>query len=245
LAAGQACQGGKPVVAIYSTFLQRAYDQLIHDVAVQDLDVLFALDRAGLVGPDGPTHAGSFDHSFLGCIPNMLIMAPADENECRQMLTTGYNYKGPAAVRYPRGKGPGSVVAKDFAELEIGKSEIRHQGGRLAILAWGSMVTPALEAGKKLGATVINMRFVKPLDEDIILEMAKTHDVLVTIEENVITGGSGSAVNNFLQAQQILMPVLNLGLPDAFIEQGTREELLTECGLDSKGVLDAIEAFCA
>ncbi len=245
LAAGQACQGGKPVVAIYSTFLQRAYDQLIHDVAVQDLDVLFALDRAGLVGPDGPTHAGSFDHSFLGCIPNMLIMAPADENECRQMLTTGFNYKGPAAVRYPRGKGPGSVVSEDFSELEIGKSEIRHQGGRLAILAWGSMVTPALEVGKKLGATVINMRFVKPLDEDIILEMAKTHDVFVTIEENVISGGSGSAVNNFLQAQQILMPVLNLGLPDAFIEQGTREELLTECGLDSKGIFDAIEAFCA
>ncbi len=245
LAAGQACQGGKPVVAIYSTFLQRAYDQLIHDVAVQDLDVLFALDRAGLVGPDGPTHAGSFDHSFLGCIPNMLIMAPADENECRQMLTTGFNYKGPAAVRYPRGKGPGSVVSEDFSELEIGKSEIRHQGGRLAILAWGSMVTPALEVGKKLGATVINMRFVKPLDEDTILEMAKTHDVFVTIEENVISGGSGSAVNNFLQAQQILMPVLNLGLPDAFIEQGTREELLTECGLDSNCIFDAIEAFCA
>jgi len=245
LAAGQACQGGKPVVAIYSTFLQRAYDQLIHDVAVQDLDVLFALDRAGLVGPDGPTHAGSFDHSFLGCIPNMVIMAPADENECRHMLTTGYNYKGPAAVRYPRGKGPGSAVAEDFSELEIGKSEIRHQGGRLAILAWGSMVTPALEAGKKLGATVINMRFVKPLDEDIILEMAKTHDVFVTIEENVISGGSGSAVNNFLQAQQILMPVLNLGLPDAFVEQGTREELLAECGLDTQSILASIEKFCA
>lgn len=245
LAAGQACQGGKPVVAIYSTFLQRAYDQLIHDVAVQDLDVLFALDRAGLVGPDGPTHAGSFDHSFLGCIPNMLIMAPADENECRQMLTTGFNYKGPAAVRYPRGKGPGAVVSEDFSELEIGKSEIRHQGGRIAILAWGSMVTPALEAGKKLGATVINMRFVKPLDEDMVLEMAKTHDVFVTLEENVISGGSGSAVNNFLQAQQILMPVLNLGLPDAFIEQGTREELLTECGLDTQGILSSIEIFCA
>ena len=245
LAAGQACQGGKPVVAIYSTFLQRAYDQLIHDVAVQDLDVLFALDRAGLVGPDGPTHAGSFDHSFLGCIPNMLIMAPADENECRQMLTTGYNHKGPAAVRYPRGKGPGTKVSEDLSELEIGKSEIRHQGGRIAILAWGSMVTPALEAGKKLGATVINMRFVKPLDEEIILEMAKSHDVLVTIEENVISGGSGSAVNNFLQAQQILMPVLNLGLPDAFVEQGTREELLAICGLDTQGISESIESFCA
>jgi len=198
-----------------------------------------------LVVPDFPTHAGSFYHSFLGCIPNMVIMAPADENECRQMLTTGFNYKGPAAVRYPRGKGPGSAVAEDFSELDIGKSEIRHQGGRLAILAWGSMVTPALEAGKKLGATVINMRFVKPLDEGIILEMAKTHDVFVTIEENVISGGSGSAVNNFLQAQRILMPVLNLGLPDTFIEQGTREELLAECGLDTQSILASIENFCA
>ena len=245
LAAGQACQGAKPVVAIYSTFLQRAYDQLIHDVAIQDLDVLFALDRAGLVGPDGPTHAGNFDVSFLRCIPNMLIMSPADENECRQMLTTGYNYKGPASVRYPRGKGPGSVVSDDLSELEIGKSEIRHQGGRLAILAWGSMVAPALEAGKQLGATVINMRFVKPLDEDMVLEMAKSHDVLITIEESVIAGGSGSSVNDFLQAQQILMPVLNLGLPDAFVEQGTREELLAACGLDTQGILKSIETFAA
>ena len=245
LAAGQACQGAKPVVAIYSTFLQRAYDQLIHDVAIQNLDVLFALDRAGLVGPDGPTHAGSYDYSFLSCIPNMLIMAPADENECRQMLTTGYQHKGPAAVRYPRGKGPGSVVSDDLSELEIGKAEIRHQGGRIAILAWGSMVTPALEAGKQLGATVVNMRFIKPIDEAMILDMAKTHDVLVTIEENVIAGGAGSAVNTYLQAQQILMPVLNIGLPDAFVEQGTREELLTECGLDTQGILQNIEQFCA
>ena len=245
LAAGQACQGAKPVVAIYSTFLQRAYDQLIHDVAIQDLDVLFALDRAGLVGPDGPTHAGSFDYSFLGCIPNMLIMAPADENECRQMLTTGYNYQGPAAVRYPRGKGAGIRVNEDFTELDIGKSEIRHQGDRIAILAWGSMVTPALEVGKQLNATVINMRFIKPLDEAMILEMATTHDVLITIEENVISGGAGSTVNNFLQKQRILMPVLNLGLPDRFIEQGTREELLTICGLDTQGITQAIEEFCA
>ncbi len=245
LAAGQACQGGKPVVAIYSTFLQRAYDQLVHDVAIQNLDVLFALDRAGLVGPDGPTHAGCYDYSFLRCIPNMLIMAPADENECRQMLTTGYHYKGPAAVRYPRGKGPGTVVSKALIELEIAKAEIRHQGGRIAILAWGSMVTPALEAGKKLGATVINMRFIKPIDEQVILEMAKTHDVLVTIEENVIAGGAGSAVNDFLQAQQILMPVLNIGLPDAFVEQGSREELLAECGLDTQGILTQIETFAA
>ena len=245
LAAGQACQGAKPVVAIYSTFLQRAYDQLIHDVAIQDLDVLFALDRAGLVGPDGPTHAGSFDYSYLGCIPNMLIMAPADENECRQMLTTGYNYKGPASVRYPRGKGPGTVVSDSLSELEIAKAEIRHQGGRIAILAWGSMVAPAIEAGKKLGASVVNMRFIKPLDEDIILTMAKSHDVIITIEENVISGGAGSAVASFLQTQKILMPVLNIGLPDAFIEQGTREELLAQCGLDSSGLLDQIEKFCA
>ncbi len=245
LAAGQACQGGKPVVAIYSTFLQRAYDQLLHDVAIQNLDVLFALDRAGLVGPDGPTHAGNYDYSYLSCIPNMLIMAPADENECRQMLTTGFNYQGPAAVRYPRGKGPGSVINETLDSLEIGQSEIRHQGGRIAILAWGSMVSPAVEAGKHLGATVINMRFIKPLDEEIILEMAKTHDVLVTVEENALAGGAGSAVNCFLQAQQILMPVLNIALPDAFIEQGTREELLADCGLDAKGLLKSIEQFCA
>ncbi|MCF6251749.1 MAG: 1-deoxy-D-xylulose-5-phosphate synthase, partial [Methylococcaceae bacterium] len=245
LAAGQACQGAKPVVAIYSTFLQRAYDQLIHDVAIQNLDVLFALDRSGLVGPDGPTHAGSFDYSYLRCIPNMLIMAPADENECRQMLTTGYNYPGPASVRYPRGKGPGTVVAEDLTALEIGKAKMCHQGGRIAILAWGSMVTPALEAGKQLGATVINMRFVKPMDEAMILEMAKSHDVLITVEENVISGGAGSAVNVFLQAQQILMPVLNLGLPDEFIEQGTREQLLSQCGLDTPGVIASIEAFAA
>ncbi|MDF1582238.1 MAG: 1-deoxy-D-xylulose-5-phosphate synthase [Methyloprofundus sp.] len=245
LAAGQACQGAKPVVAIYSTFLQRAYDQLIHDVAIQNLDVLFAIDRAGLVGPDGPTHAGSFDYSFLRCIPNMLIMAPADENECRQMLSTGYHYEGPASVRYPRGKGPGTVVNTTLDRLDIGKAEIRHQGGRIAILAWGSMVTPGLEAGKQLGASVVNMRFIKPIDADMILAMAKTHDVLVTIEENALAGGAGSAVNEFLQAQRILMPILNIALPDAYIEQGTREELLTDCGLDTQGIVASIETFCA
>ena len=245
LAAGQACQGAKPVVAIYSTFLQRAYDQLIHDVAIQNLDVLFALDRAGLVGPDGPTHAGSFDYSYLGCIPNMLIMAPADENECRQMLYTGYLHEGPASVRYPRGKGPGVAVIKAMTALPLGKAEIRHHGSRIAILAWGSMVTPALAAGKQLGATVVNMRFVKPLDEELLLELAKSHDLFITVEENVLSGGAGSAVNNFLQAQRILMPVLNVGLPDRFIEQGTREELLAICGLDSQGIIDQIEAFCA
>ncbi len=244
LAAGQACQGAKPVVAIYSTFLQRAYDQLIHDVALQNLDVLFALDRAGLVGPDGPTHAGSFDYSYLACIPNMLVMAPADENECRQMLYTGYLYEGPASVRYPRGKGPGVSVEKTLTALPLGKAEIRHQGKGVAILAWGSMVTPALVVGKQIGATVVNMRFVKPLDEQLLLDLAKSHDVLVTIEENVLSGGAGSAVNNYLQAQRILMPVLNIGLPDRFVEQGTREELLAICGLDAKGIAEKIESFC-
>ena len=245
LAAGQACQGAKPVVAIYSTFLQRAYDQLIHDVAIQNLPVLFAIDRAGLVGPDGPTHAGMFDYSYLRCVPNMLVMAPADENECRQMLYTGFQHDGPASVRYPRGKGPGVVVNEEMKALPLGKAEIKHQGERIAILAWGTMVPPALEAGKKLGATVVNMRFVKPIDEALILELAKSHDVIVTIEENVLAGGAGSAVNEFLQAQQILMPVLNLGLPDLFVEQGTREQLLTQCGLDNKSILKLIKKFCA
>lgn len=245
LAAGQACQGAKPVVAIYSTFLQRAYDQMIHDVALQNLDVLFALDRAGLVGPDGPTHAGSFDYSYMRCIPNMLVMAPADENECRQMLYTGFLHKGPASVRYPRGKGPGVTVNKTMTALPIGKAEVRHQGSRIAILAWGSMVTPAMETGKQLGATVINMRFVKPIDTELVLELAKTHEVLITVEENVLAGGAGSAVNDFLQAQQILMPVLNIGLPDSFVEQGTREELLALCGLDVQGILAQVEKFCA
>ncbi|NOT84208.1 MAG: 1-deoxy-D-xylulose-5-phosphate synthase [Methylococcaceae bacterium] len=245
LAAGQACQGAKPVVAIYSTFLQRAYDQLIHDVALQNLDVLFALDRAGLVGPDGPTHAGSFDYSYMSCLPNMLVMAPADENECRQMLYTGFLHEGPASVRYPRGKGPGVAVQKTMTALPIGKAEIRHKGSRIAILAWGSMVTPALEAGKSLNATVVNMRFVKPIDKVLILELAKSHEIFVTVEENAIPGGAGSAVNNFLQVQRILMPVLNIGLPDSFVEQGTREELLAFCGLDAVSILKRIETFCA
>jgi len=245
LAAGQACQGAKPVVAIYSTFLQRAYDQMIHDVALQNLDVLFALDRAGLVGPDGPTHAGSFDYSYMRCIPNMLVMAPADENECRQMLYTGFLHNGPASVRYPRGKGPGVAVETAMTELPIGKAEVKHQGSRIAILAWGSMVTPALNAGKQLNATVVNMRFVKPIDQALILELAKSHDVFVTVEENALAGGAGSAVNDFLQAQRILMPVLNIALPDCFVEQGTREELLAFCGLDAASILAKIEAFCA
>jgi 1-deoxy-D-xylulose-5-phosphate synthase len=233
------------VVAIYSTFLQRAYDQLIHDVELQNLDILFALDRAGLVGPDGPTHAGSFDYTYMRCVPNMLIMAPADENECRQMLTTGFRHQGPASVRYPRGKGPGVTVENSLTELPIGKAELRYQGSRIAILAWGSMVTPAVAAGKHLGATVVNMRFVKPIDEALILELAKSHEIFITVEENVISGGAGSAVNGFLQAQQILMPVLNIGLPDSFVDQGTREELLAICGLDTPGIIAQIETFCA
>ncbi len=243
LAAGQACEGAKPVVAIYSTFLQRGYDQLIHDVALQNLDVLFAIDRAGLVGPDGPTHAGSFDYSYLRCIPNMIVMAPADENECRQMLYTGYLYPGPAAVRYPRGKGPGVAQIPDMTQLPIGKAHICQQGEKIAILAWGSLVTPAIEVGQQLSATVVNMRFIKPLDKELILDLAQTHTLFVTLEENVIAGGAGSAVNEFLQAQRLLKPVLNIGLPDEFVEQGTREQLLALCGLDAASILAQIKKF--
>jgi 1-deoxy-D-xylulose-5-phosphate synthase len=243
LAAGQACEGYKPVVAIYSTFLQRAYDQFIHDVVLQNLPVLFAIDRAGLVGPDGPTHAGSFDLSFMRCLPNMLIMAPSDENECRQMLYTGFKHAGPAAVRYPRGKGPGIAVVDEMAALPIGKGEIRREGQSIAILAFGTMLAPALEAGEKLGATVANMRFVKPLDETLILKMAESHDLLVTVEENVIPGGAGSGVNEILNAHGRRPNVLNLGLPDRFVDQGSREELLAECGLDGEGIFRSIASF--
>ena len=243
LAAGQACQGAKPVVAIYSTFLQRGYDQLIHDVAIQNLDVLFALDRAGLVGPDGPTHAGSFDYSYLSCIPNMLIMAPADENECRQMLTTGFQHPGPASVRYPRGKGPGATVDKALTALPIGKAQIKRQGENIVILAWGSMVTPSEQVGIELNATVVNMRFIKPLDEELILQLAQTHNLIVTVEENVLSGGAGSAVNTLLHKHKILKQTLNIGLPDSFVEQGSREELLSLCGLDSVGIIAKIRDF--
>jgi 1-deoxy-D-xylulose-5-phosphate synthase len=245
LAAGQACQGAKPVVAIYSTFLQRGYDQLIHDVAIQNLDVLFALDRAGLVGPDGPTHAGSFDYSYLSCIPNLLIMAPADENECRQMLSTGFLHEGPASVRYPRGKGPGATITKDLSTLPIGKGDIKRQGEKIAILAWGSMVAPSEQAGEELNATVVNMRFIKPLDEALILALGQSHDFFVTVEENVLAGGAGSAVNLFLQRHKVLKHTLNIGLPDSFVEQGAREELLSLCGLDAQGITDQIKAFIA
>lgn len=241
LAAGLACGGVKPVVAIYSTFLQRGYDQLIHDVAIQDLDVLFAIDRAGLVGKDGPTHAGSFDLSFLRCIPKMVIMAPADENETRQMLYTGFQHQGPAAVRYPRGSGPGVAAVKEMHALPLGKGEIRRQGKQIAILAFGTMLAPALEAAEQLNATVANMRFVKPLDEKLIAELAASHDVLVTIEENCIAGGAGSGVNETLAAQGYQGMALNLGLPDTYVEHGNPEDMLAECGLDKAGIIAAIE----
>ena len=241
LAAGMACDGLKPVVAIYSTFLQRAYDQLIHDVALQNLPVLFAIDRAGLVGPDGPTHAGSFDYSYLRCIPNLVVMAPADENECRQMLYTGFLLDQPAAVRYPRGKGPGAPVEGEMRALPVGRAEIRCRGRELALLAFGSMVSVAEAVAARLGATVANMRFVKPLDEATVVQLAAEHRCLVTLEENAVAGGAGSAVNECLAAQGIQIPVRNIGLPDCFVEQGERGELLDECGLDADAVLRRLE----
>lgn len=240
LAAGLACEGKKPVVAIYSTFLQRAYDQLIHDVAIQNLNVLFAIDRAGLVGADGPTHAGSFDLSFLRCIPNMIIMAPADENECRQMLTTGFRYNGPAAVRYPRGSGNGTPVEPALTSLEIGKAQLKRQGEKVAILAFGSMVTAAEQAAEQINATVVNMRFVKPLDTDIISQIADSHDLIVTIEENAVMGGAGSAVNEYLREINHPVAIKLMGLPDTFIEHGVHSSMLSECGLDSTGILHTI-----
>jgi 1-deoxy-D-xylulose-5-phosphate synthase len=245
LAAGMACEKLKPVVAIYSTFLQRAYDQLIHDVALQNLPVMFAIDRAGLVGPDGPTHAGTFDLSYLRCVPNIVVMAPADEAECRKMLTTGFEHNGPSAVRYPRGFGPGVQPAESLESLPIGKAEVRSRGQRTAILAFGSMVSPGQIVGENLGATVVNMRFVKPLDEALILELAEQHELLVTIEENVVSGGAGNAVNECLAAHDITVSMLNLGLPDKFIEQGTHGELLSLCGLDAEGIQKSIETHFA
>jgi len=240
LAAGMACEGAHPVVAIYSTFLQRGYDQLIHDVALQNLPVLFAIDRAGVVGPDGPTHAGSFDLTYLRCIPNMLVMAPADENECRQMLTTGFRHEGPAAVRYPRGTGPGVAIERELTELPIGKAQVRRRGHGLALLAFGSVVAPCEKVGAELDASVVNMRFVKPLDEALILEMVRTHAAIVTIEENAIAGGAGSGVAELLAAHGVEIPVLHLGLADVFLEHGSREELLREAGLDAAGLRTAI-----
>ncbi|OWL84719.1 1-deoxy-D-xylulose-5-phosphate synthase [Halopseudomonas aestusnigri] len=242
LAAGMACEGAKPVVAIYSTFLQRGYDQLIHDVAVQNLDVLFAIDRAGLVGEDGPTHAGSFDLSYLRCLPNMLIMAPADENETRQMLTTGYLHEGPAAVRYPRGTGPGVPIDPVLEPLPIGKGVLTRRGEKVAILCFGTLHQQASKAAEALNASVANMRFVKPLDTQLIAELSASHELLVTVEENAVMGGAGSAVNEWLLAQGIKLPVLNLGLPDIYVEHAKPAEMLAECGLDAAGIEAAIRA---
>lgn len=240
-AAGMACDGLKPVVAIYSTFLQRAYDQLIHDIALQQLDVLLAIDRAGLVGADGPTHAGSFDLSFLRCIPHIVIMTPSDENECRQMLTTGYQYAGTAAVRYPRGSGPGVAVSPALTPISIGQAVLARQGEQVAILAFGSMLAPALQAAEVCNATVVNMRFVKPLDTAMVLEMARSHQALLTIEENALMGGAGAAVLECLQAHGITTPIRCLGLPDDFIEHGSHETMLAACGLDKLGILSQLE----
>ncbi|PSV33477.1 MULTISPECIES: 1-deoxy-D-xylulose-5-phosphate synthase [unclassified Photobacterium] len=245
LATGMAIGGYHPIVAIYSTFLQRGYDQLIHDVAIMDLPVMFAIDRAGLVGADGQTHQGAFDISFMRCIPNMVIMAPSDENECRQMLYTGHQYQGPSAVRYPRGCGMEVDVDPTMTELEIGKGIIRREGEKIAILNFGSMLGYALEAAENLNATVADMRFVKPLDEALVLELAKTHDVLVTVEENAIAGGAGSGVIEFLMKEKTLKPVLNIGLPDRFIEQGTQAELHEMLEIDGAGIEKQIRTYLA
>jgi 1-deoxy-D-xylulose-5-phosphate synthase len=240
-AAGMACEEVKPVVAIYSTFLQRAYDQLIHDVALQDLDVLFAIDRAGLVGEDGPTHAGSYDLTYLRCIPNMIVMAPSDEDETHKLLSTGYHHKGPAAVRYPRGKGPGTEIERNLDPVPIGRAISRRKGHSVAILAFGSMVKPALEAAEMIDATVADMRFVKPLDQELIGDLATSHQLIVTLEENTVMGGAGSAVNEYLVQENYSTPILNLGLPDRFLEHGKVPDMLAEVGLDSDAIATAIK----
>ncbi|WP_121176248.1 1-deoxy-D-xylulose-5-phosphate synthase [Pseudomonas aeruginosa] len=240
LAAGMACEGMKPVVAIYSTFLQRAYDQLIHDVAVQHLDVLFAIDRAGLVGEDGPTHAGSFDISYLRCIPGMLVMTPSDEDELRKLLTTGYLFDGPAAVRYPRGSGPNHPIDPDLQPVEIGKGVVRRRGGRVALLVFGVQLAEAMKVAESLDATVVDMRFVKPLDEALVRELAGSHELLVTIEENAVMGGAGSAVGEFLASEGLEVPLLQLGLPDYYVEHAKPSEMLAESGLDAAGIEKAV-----
>ncbi|MDX1803670.1 MAG: 1-deoxy-D-xylulose-5-phosphate synthase [Alcanivorax sp.] len=236
LAAGLACERQKPVVAIYSTFLQRGYDQLIHDVALQDLDVTFALDRAGLVGEDGATHGGVFDLAYLRTVPNMIIAAPSDENECRQLLYTAYQHPGPSAVRYPRGTGPGVEMDSAMSALPIGEARRRHTGKQVAILAFGALVPAALEAGQALNATVLDMRWVKPLDREAILQAAAQHSLLVTVEDHQLMGGAGSAVNELLQAEGVTLPVLNLALPDTFIHHGKRDVLLAQAGLDAGSI---------
>lgn len=240
-AAGLACEGLKPVVAIYSTFLQRGYDQLIHDVALQDLDVTLALDRAGIVGADGATHMGAFDIAFLRCLPNVAVLTPADENECRQLLTTAYQHEGTAAVRYPRGSGPGTPLQSDLATLPWGKGEIRRHGKKLALLAFGTVLQAALQAGEVLGATVANMRFVKPLDTDLLTQLAQSHDYLVTIEEGVVMGGAGSAVLEYLSQAGLNTPVLTLGLPDEFVDHGDQVLLMKYLGLDGAGIVATIQ----
>jgi 1-deoxy-D-xylulose-5-phosphate synthase len=239
-AAGLACEGLKPVVAIYSTFLQRGYDQLVHDVALQNLPVVFALDRAGIVGADGATHAGTYDLAFLRCIPNMVVMAPSDENECRQMLYTAFRHDGPSAVRYPRGAGTGAAVSQDLTALPIGRGHVCRQGRRVALLAFGTMLAPALAAGDALDATVVNMRFVKPVDEQLLAELARSHEAFVTIEEHVVMGGAGSAVAEALAAAGIVRPLLQLGLPDRFIDHGEQALLLRLEGLDGEGIERAV-----
>ena len=239
-AAGLACEGMKPVLAIYSTFLQRGYDQLIHDVALQNLDVTFALDRAGLVGADGATHAGNYDIAFLRCIPNMVVMTPSDEAECRKMLSAAYRYPGPASVRYPRGAGVGAQIDESLEGVELGKGVVRRQGRQVAILAFGTMVAPSLKAGDELNATVADMRFVKPLDAALVAQLANTHDLIVTIEEGCVMGGAGSAVAEALAAAGIVKPLLQLGLPDKFIDHGDAQQLLAECGLDAAGIVASV-----
>jgi 1-deoxy-D-xylulose-5-phosphate synthase len=239
-AAGLACEGLRPVVAIYSTFLQRGYDQLIHDVCLQNLPVVFALDRGGLVGADGATHHGAFDLSYLRCLPNMTVMAPADEHECRQMLDTAYALPGPSAIRYPRGYGPGTRVDRTVMPLPVGKGDVRRRGHRVAILAFGSMVAPALAAGDTLDATVVNMRFVKPLDVPLVLELAAQHDLLVTVEENVVAGGAGSAIAEALAENRRRTALLHLGLPDRFVDHGDQNELLASVGLDAESLIRRI-----
>jgi len=241
LAAGMACDGLKPVVAIYSTFLQRAYDQLIHDVALQNLPVLFAIDRGGLVGADGPTHSGSFDLSYLRCIPNMTLMAPANEAECRRMLSTGYRLDGPAAVRYPRGSGPGVAIEAGLETLPLGKAELCREGREVALLVFGSPLAAALEAAQRLDASVANMRFIKPLDEDCVAELAASHSLLVSIEDNALAGGAGAAVAELLARQGQRVPLLMLGIPDRFIEHASRDEQLAECGLDAEGIFHRVQ----
>ena len=241
LAAGMACDGLKPIVAIYSTFLQRGYDQLIHDVALQNLDVTFAIDRAGLVGQDGPTHHGAFDLSYLRCIPNMVIGAPSDENECRQMLYTAYQHNGPAAIRYPRGTGPGATIENEMSALEIGKAVEVRTGEQVAILCFGALLGEAKKAAAQLNATLVDMRWVKPFDQEMVLALADRHELLVTVEENTSAGGAGAAVNEFLAAQDRMVSMLNLGLPDQIVEHGSHEEQLAWVGLDSGGILRRIK----